>query len=313
MELQWSVLNNRKKHSMKRKQTKPTAILCGDIHLREDTPVCRLDEYEKAMWSKIDWLSDLQKKYDCPVLDSGDLFHRWKPSPYLLSKAIQHLPDELVTVPGNHDLPQHNLEMVGKSGLAVLSSATAASVFMHAMAFVFRKIRVYGCPYGEIPEEPADVLIWHVMTYQGKKPWPGCKDMSAKGILKKYPQYKLILTGHNHIPFVEELDGRLLVNPGSMMRMNADQVNHKPRVYLWYAETNTVEPVYYPIEEDVVTRGHIDVVENRDERLDSFIERLNTDCEIDLSFTKNMEGFISGNKVKKSIKNKIWEAVDGER
>ena len=56
-----------------------SAILCGDVHLREDSPICRTDDVWAAQWKKIDFISDLQKTHDCPVLCSGDLFDYWKP------------------------------------------------------------------------------------------------------------------------------------------------------------------------------------------------------------------------------------------
>jgi hypothetical protein len=95
--------------------------------------------------------------------------------------------------------------------------------------------------------------------------------------------------------------------------MSADQIDHKPRVYLWYADTNTVEPVYLPIKQGVITREHIDNKENRDERMDAFVRQLkNSDMEISLSFTNNMETYLSKHKVRKGVKDKIAIAMEGD-
>jgi N-acetylmuramoyl-L-alanine amidase len=40
----------------------------------------------------------LQEKHQCPVFHAGDLFDYWKPSPWLISKAIEHLPDKFYTI-----------------------------------------------------------------------------------------------------------------------------------------------------------------------------------------------------------------------
>ena len=98
----------------------PTAILTGDWHLREDSPTCRTDDFWTTQWEKVDFVSDLQKKYNCQVIHSGDLFNHWKPSPYLLNKTMRHIPKEFYTVYGNHDLPQHNIELADKCGINVL-------------------------------------------------------------------------------------------------------------------------------------------------------------------------------------------------
>ena len=286
------------------KINKPTALLCGDIHLREDVPVCRTDNYEERQWLKLDFISDLQNQYDIPVWCSGDLYHHWKPSPYLLAKTIKHLPKKFCTVLGNHDLPQHALQLLDKCGVNVLAQAEILTI-------------LDGTHFGQEPiasslfvnERYDGILIWHVMTYQGKKPWPDCTDPVASSLLKKYPQFDLICTGDNHKTFVEEYEGRLLVNPGSMMRMTADQADHKPSVFLWYAESNTVQQVFLPIEEGVISRAHLDVKEERNERIDAFISRLSGDYKTELSFEANLSQFFQINEIKESVKQIIYTAI----
>ena len=152
------------------------------------------------------------------------------------------------------------------------------------------------------------------MVWQGKRPWPGCTDPSAVAVLKKYPEYDLILTGDNHKPFTEEYEGRLLVNPGSITRQSADQIDHTPRVYLYYASTNTVRPVFLPVQEgkEVISRDHIDRKEERTERISTFISRLGGEWEAGLSFEENLKRFFESNKVLDSVKQIVWDAVDGD-
>ena len=293
---------------MKRtKQNKKVfAILCGDFHLREDQPVCRTDDHEIAQWIKVDFINNLQKKYGCPVFHSGDLFNHWKPSPHLLSKTIEHLPDQFWTIYGNHDQPQHNMELVYKCGINTLLTAGKLNL-------------LNSTHWGELPikgeyswrfYKDRKMLVWHIMTYQAKTPWPGCVDPMAGKLLRKYPEYSLILTGHNHKAFVEQYEGRLLVNPGSLTRHATDQINHKPRVYLWYAETNTVEPVYLPIEDNVISREHIETVEKRNNRIDAFISQLDSEWEAAVSFEENLKRFFSHNEIRKSIKDIVMNAIE---
>lgn len=280
------------------------AILTGDWHLQETVPIARKDKdtfYEKQ-FEKLSFIYNLQKQHDCPILLSGDLFNIWKPSPMLLSKTMEHLPKEIYTIYGNHDLPQHNLDLAYKCGIRVLERANKLSVLPDTH-------------WNQKPESALvlnnkTIMVWHVMTYQGKKPWPDCKDPKGATLLRKYPKIDLILTGHNHKPFVEKHEGRLLVNPGSIFRLSADQINHKPRVYLWYADTNTVEPVYLPIEKNVISREHIEVKEERDNRIDAFVSGLDTDWKAKMSFEDNIEKFRKKNKIKKSIMKIVYEAIE---
>lgn len=284
---------------------KADAILCADIHLREDAPICRKDDFESAQWAKLQAIKAMQKIHDCPVLCAGDLFHHWKPSPALISKTIETIPNMFYTVYGNHDLPQHSMLLKHKSGVHTLD--------------VGRHIRViHGGCWGMNPNDFNDHLVigskrialWHVMTYKGALPWPGCNAPTAGNLLKKYPQFDLIVTGDNHKTFVEEYEGRVLVNPGSMTRQKSDQVDHDPCVFLWYAKTNTVEKVLLPFKEGVITREHIENVEERNMRIDKFVTSLNKQYKTTLSFEDNLERFYDTNQIAHNVQQIIKKAID---
>ena len=283
---------------------KPDAILMADIHARDDQPVARTDSYWEKQFIKLEFIQNLQNQYCCHVLNAGDTLNHWKPSHELTTELMKYLPESFYTVLGQHDLPQHNLKLAMKSGVAPLEQAESITI-------------VGTCHFGETPHEDGSlifegkkVLLWHYMTYKDEKPFPQHKGPSALRILKKYPQYDLIVTGDNHKPFVQEYEGRLLVNPGSMMRITAAQIDHKPRVYLWYAETNTVTPVYLPIEEGVVSREHIDKVQERDQRIDAFITKLSGDWEAEMSFEDNLKKAINANKIPKLVQDIIYKAIE---
>jgi DNA repair exonuclease SbcCD nuclease subunit len=294
---------------MKRtKSTKtPDLILTADWHLREDQPICRTDDFWETQWNKVDQVSELQKKFDCPVVHAGDLFHNWKSSPWLLSTAISLLPKKFFTVFGNHDIPQHNLELDHKSGVNTLRQAGIVRVL----------------PKGSFGQEPGKidfrvsktefrmVGVWHQFVWDGEKiPWPGCDEMTAMQVLKKYPEFDLIVTGDHHKPFTETYQGRLLVNCGCLTRQASDYANHKPCVWLWYADTNTVEPYYLDIPEGVVSRDHIEKKEQIDKRMEAFISRLSDEWDVSISFEDNLERFFSSNHVKKSVKELVYKAID---
>ena len=280
---------------------KADAIFVSDIHLREDTPTCFIGDFQEEQLNSLIFISDIQRVHDCPVLNAGDLFHHWKPSPYLLSLAIKHLPDNFHTIYGQHDLPQHNFELRQKSGIKTLEEAGVAIFLKRGN-------------WGQTPDKPTitiedrKILVWHHLTYQ-KKPFPGATGGNALMLLKRYPQFDVILTGDNHTPFVEEHKGRILVNPGSLTRQSASQAQHKPRVYLWYADTNKAVPVYLPIKADVISREHIEKTEERDARIDAFISQLDGDWEIALSFEENLKQFEKRNKIKPPVMEIIYKAI----
>jgi len=300
---------------------KPTAIICSDIHLREDAPVCRTDNYFEAISKKIKFIKDLQFEYDCPVLDGGDLFHRWKNSPGILTWAIKNFPEKMITVAGNHDLPQHSMDMYHRSSLAVLQAAGKINVGGDGSFFKIEKdVVVVTCPWNcKIPEvfkmysSYKKILLIHAMTYHKEVPFPGAEKTitNARGFLDKAKEFDLIIIGHNHKQFIVEQDGRILISPGSVLRMSADQIDFQPKVYLWYSEDNSIMPVNIPIDKETVSREHLKGSEGEN-RAEAFVERLREDVELGVSFEKNLERFFYTNKdIKPAIEKEVWEAVKG--
>ena len=285
---------------------KPTAILTSDWHLREDTPTCFTGNWHQEQWKAVEIIRHLQAEYKCPVLHAGDLFHHWKPSPGLISQALWFLPEDFHTIYGQHDLPQHNWELREKSGLNTLKVAGAVKVLSV-------------CHYGQEPNDPTiraceltkqkNVLVWHHLTYI-QKPFPGASGGMAEGILRKYPQFSLICTGDNHCSFTVEYKGRRLVNPGNLTRQTAAQIDYQPRVALWYAEDNSIEWVNLPMQEGVISREHIERKEERDNRIDAFINRLDGDWKAEMSFEENLENFFQANNVREPIKDIIYKSLE---
>ena len=280
-------------------------IITSDWHLRDTTPICRVDDFETTQWRKVDFISRLQRRLKCPVIHAGDLFEKWKPSPYLLAKTIEHLPKDFYTIYGNHDLPQHNIELKNRCGVYVLEKANVLTVIDG---------RHWNVDYNEnqwFEIEGRKIHIAHIMTYQGKTPYPGCTDTPASGLLRKYKDFDLIITGHNHMQFVEKHNGRLLLNPGSLTRQSSNERGWKPCVWVWRAKDNSLEQVFLPVELDAVqVPERIAEKEQREERIDAFISRLNTEWGEEMDFEANIRKAIAVNDVPKSIQDIIYKAVE---
>ena len=281
---------------------KASAILCGDIHIREKQPLSRTDVFMEAQWEKLSFIKELQEQHLCPVLCSGDFFDVWNPSLFLLSKVIDRMPNQFYTVYGQHDLPFHNKTLANKCGLWALQKAGKVTI-------------LYTGNWGDEPPEIGRKIgdryihIWHKMTYKTEPPFPGCVEPKARSLLYKYPQFDLIVTGDNHEPFTQTYEGRLLVNVGSMMRTTAKQIDYKPAVWLWYADTNTVEKVYLPIKQGVVSREHIEEAEVRDSRIDAFIDTLNKKGLDFVNFEQNLDVFMQTNRVRRSVKELTYKLI----
>ena len=294
---------------------KATAILSADWHIRSDSPLCRTDDFFAAMERKVNFVLDLSKKHNCPILISGDLGHKSQWPNWLLEWAIKKFKNhDIICIPGQHDLPNHRLDLFEKSGMGVLSAAGAIQTVLD-FAFIDDTFDLYSSPYGQeikTQSELADyphIVMTHQMVINDKKLWPGQEAPEGHSLLKQFPDYDLILSGDNHQSFVVEYEGRKLVNPGSLMRSTAAQEDHRPRVYLWYADGNEIEAVYLPIEQGIISRTHIDVAKERENRNEAFINRVNSDTEIELSYEDNIENYFQKYRTEKRVVEKTWESV----
>jgi hypothetical protein len=227
--------------------------------------------------------------------------------------------------PGQHDLPQHNLAEYGKTGLNTLQQAGRVIGLAGGFERVFgdpsslvKAVRGYA--YGETAQNACPdqknskkALLWHHLTCAEKQnqPWPGANAAPVCRLFMTLDKYDLIVTGDNHQQFSYVAEGRLVVNPGSMMRQTADQTDFKPAVFGWVAETNSVTRIPLPILAGVVSREHLrgEKSEDRDARMEAYIERASRTFETGLSFEKNMEQHIKTNKVEKGVEALIWKAV----
>ena len=312
---------------MPNKKRKPIAILTADMHIRSDTPICRTDNLVDVQFEKLRFIFELSNKLNVPILCAGDIGdkHQWKN--WLLCRFIElvfdiNLSNSIFAIPGQHDLPQHNLELWKKAGIGVLHEARVIDVLGvdGQNKISGDNFSIYPFPYGvdmrsfDLGESDKPCIA---MTHQfviesvAENKWQESYS-KAKALLKKYPCYDVILSGDNHKPFVVEYEGRKLVNPGSMMRTTAAQIKHKPRVYILYDDMS-VEAKFISIEDGVVVRDHIVEVDNeRDERIDSYVKKLKEEYEMGFSYEDNMKIAIIEEKVGPDVEKIIWECIGGE-
>ena len=298
-----------------KKPFNPDLIISGDWHLRDSTPKCRTDAFWETQWNKVNQVFDLQEKYYCDIVLAGDLFHHWKTSSYLLNKTIYEFPEyedmgnHIYSIIGNHDLPGHNIENMNKSGLQIL--------FQTGIVIQMDKQGDWGFNKKEISMHPIHrpgmydgIVTLHIMTYKGKSPWPGCTDPECHELFDWFPDADLIITGHNHKSFTAKKGKQLLVNPGSLTRQSADQIDHKPCVFLYDSKQHKLKKHYLEIQDNIISREHIDIVKKKDKRINAFIEKLKQGWDAGLSFEENIERGIKENKIPKRIQEIIYEWME---
>lgn len=275
---------------------KADAILISDLHLTDTTPVARTDDYMEAQARALAHIQALQKEHDCVILCAGDVFDKWKASLFLCRWAYHHLPQPMVTIPGNHDLPAHSSTLYEKSALSLLETVSSGLTVVD----------------GTYEIKGRNIRIVHELIWETSAPsWSNAR--TAKDLIREYGSlYDLILVGDNHQSFVVTSGDTVLVNPGSMMRMTANQIEHKPTCYLYYADTNKVSPSLLPEDaSNVLVRAHIDALETRDARIEAYISQMNGgEWESGLSFRRNLQGFFEINKTPGKVRDIVWTSLE---
>jgi DNA repair exonuclease SbcCD nuclease subunit len=227
-----------------------------------------------------------------------------------------------LVIPGNHDLPYHNMEYLPRSSLGVLAAGKYVRLIHDQLSLFMqdgKTVGIYGIPWGtdfhapdyeKLKEDEPDLLIgvWHGMVTHGGTV-PG--SVEAEDLLCKFPEYDLIVTGHNHAQFVVgSVDGGWLVNPGGMMREEITMIDYEPAVFIYDTEHPAeIQSIPIPIEKNVISLDHKTEIEERDERIAVFVEQMKTEHDVGLSFEKNLQAHFAANKTPKDVEQIVWEVV----
>lgn len=298
---------------------KPTHALTADWHLMDRIPRCRLDEeFISSQFDKLDWMyAYLAERDVSKIIVAGDLFHHWKGSPFLISRTIRLLVEHntitTFVIAGNHDLPHHSFDNIDRSALGVLE-ATELICMLPGHHWPAKNIEDTEInQYFTLSGHERSICVAHIMTYKpGNKPWPNCTDLDAKKLIEK-AKSDIVLTGHNHTTFTyQKKNGQILVNPGSLTRISADQIEHKPCFFLWYPESNTVEKVNIPIRKGVVSRQHLENIEIQKKRFARLTANLSESWEVQMQLEQNLIHSFEENKVPKRIQDMILSAIETE-
>lgn len=304
---------------MRTANKKPDAIITADLHLRVSPPRCREDDYLEAQQAKMLFMRSVwEENGKPPFLVAGDVWDKWSNPPWILRQAIMCLP-KFITISGQHDLPNHNLDKHHKSSLAVLAAAGVATVLGALDTLVCGKFNVTGFPWGISPASVKQdkkikrVALAHMFTYKGQSPWPGCEHPTIDALLGEFGGFDLVVCGDNHVPgYHRDGEGRTILVPGSLMRTTAKQVDYEPALWLWYANTGELAKAPIPCERGVVSREHLDGAKRTERGISDFVKSLGEEYRCTVSFEDNMREFLGNNRVGKGVQKEISEAM-GEK
>lgn len=245
------------------------AILCSDMHLSATPPVARSGEpdWYAAMGRVFDQIQKVRSKVGIqtiPIICAGDVFHHWRSPPELINFALDKMP-VMYAIPGQHDMPMHNRDLMHKSAFETLVRAERIiPLDSDGLLLPTFDILVRGFGFGEKIIRHSDprsnisgitsVCVAHQYVWTKHAPRaisPVRDELDPDD--DRYHGYDVVVFGDNHKPFfiVDHPAGggvRTFFNCGSTMRRSSDD-KHIPRVGVVY-DDKTVESVPLDISAD---------------------------------------------------------------
>ena len=287
-------------------------IYQGDLHLRDGSPINRIDNYYETGLGKLQQLVDFVNEHEALLFLGGDIFDTHKVSATLVNQTIKILrttwPGIYATL-GQHDVPYHEVDILKSPMYSLLASGAISTAMESGVHRRGDGTVIHFCGWEKAVEPPSGagfhVFLGHVSVFENQIPfyWKG-EGYTPKTLKEKYPGYDLYLCGDIHIPFVQ---GNVIVS-GSMMRQSIDQINYRPRCYLIETETMEITPLYYEIEDNVFNVPDEKVKENLE--LQSLVEALKASAVGKACFARDCMALAVDDAQVKQIITEIFNELD---
>lgn len=275
-------------------------LITSDWHLRADTPRCRLDNFVETQKKILDFIKALSKEHNVPIYIAGDIFHKPRVPPVMESMFLSITNKNTYIMPGQHDIPNHNMENLRESSF-------------HVISFNSNNWDNW-VPFGnkEVNKTEGELLGIHELVVDDKSNLGEFTDVStAYDILKRYPNFKYIVAGDNHRGFVHKgRDGRYVIVPGCITRQASDFMDYTPHIILLDTDIDEITEIPVPDPIEMVTNEYTVKEEQRNERILTFVESIKKADKVGLSFQDNLEKAMKINKIDKGVEKVIHEIME---
>ncbi len=299
------------------------AICVSDIHLSLRPPRARIGEADwlEAMARPLQELSNLAKKYDVPIVCAGDVFDYWRAEPELINFALGYLPP-MFAIPGQHDLPLHNLELIKKSAFWTMVMAERITPLLPNRPVLLENMTLYGFPWG-VPIEPLkngsskiNVAVCHKYLWEGANCFPGApQEAEISALEDNVDGFHALIFGDNHKGFLSEVDNIPVLNCGGFMRRNIDEEHYVPSVGLLCQSgkfilhrLNTTRDKFSPRKEDEYLPNNI----QRQENIQLLIDGLSGLQQHSLDLLEALEEVMVIRHTSKEVRSIIMQAMEGK-
>lgn len=239
------------------------AVLISDCHFSADKPKARAGTQEQWWDTQCAHLEEAMRtahNLNCPLVIAGDVFDTWNQPVDLvtmIAEVMAAFQCPVYMVPGQHDLPYHELHEVGRSAIYNLMMASRGMRRRSDVYLLTSNILplgdtgwwVYGAAWGmpfdyatartsltpETGEDDGNILLCaHKYVYSGRSTaHPGAKQEDCshgRKMRDALAGYTACVFGDNHIPFLDDN----VYNHGALIRRKSDERKFIPEYGLLY-------------------------------------------------------------------------------
>jgi DNA repair exonuclease SbcCD nuclease subunit len=304
----------------------PIAVAVADLHLSLLQPACRADKDWMAVQAGyLQQVKKIQNTYPLlqtctplPILCAGDIFDRWNAPPELINFALEHLPDGMLCVPGQHDLPLHRSDLMHRSGYGVLKQVGKIKDLSEGRVEAISEGAVFGYGWKEEieplhpPTKDVQIALIHRYVWTVESGYPGALQSShLSSLMKSLKGYDVAIIGDNHKPFLKELkNGCTAYGCGTFIRRKTDEMDYQPSVGIIYSD-GTVKRKRLDTSGDRFHEGAKDRPEIAF-NMKEFIESLEGLGEHGLDFKAAIENHLKTEDVHPQVKEIILAALDNK-
>lgn len=245
-------------------------IFCSDAHFCHKPPPARSVEpsWLAAQKRVIDQLGLLKRKYNCPIFFAGDLLDRHDQPAWFINWLMIHLRGlQLHTIPGQHDIPNHQYSQLNRSAYWTLVEGGVIQNLSSGLHHEFGNLIITAFPWNFPIKPPAEahglmlqVALVHAYIFTERTGYFGAPAEKLAGkYLPKLKGYDCAFFGDNHTGWYSKSFARgvtainkpacSIFNCGVLIRRLYAEYEYKPRVALLHA-SGVIEPHYLDVSAD---------------------------------------------------------------
>ena len=198
-------------------------LFVHDVHIQEQSPRSRKDAYPTTVLEKLDFIVNKANEEKAITIFLGDLFNAVNMPMiyfYRVVDTFKKFNEVPYIIPGNHDYPRTNPEMLPRTPLGLLNNI---GLIKYLDNMVLGQVSIKGFPYWQKMvkaegDSSKKICVAHCFY---EDPFAEEHNLHVKDILELGYDYYIL--GHDHTPYEDVKIGESTIyRPGSLTRGTAN-------------------------------------------------------------------------------------------